>query len=58
MVNDIVKDRTMFNTQQTLPATHPLNMTKDSRKRKPALSLSAMAAELEEQQNLALVRKQ
>ena len=57
MVNDIVKDRTMFNTHQTMmiSAAHPLSMTaKDSKKRKPALSLSAMAAELEEQQNLAL----
>ena len=47
MVNGIVKDRTMFNTHQVLLSSqHPMNMSKSSKK--PALSLSVMAAELEE----------
>ena len=58
MVNDIVKDRTMFSTHQALPTTLPANLSpKSSTKRKPAKSLSQMAQELEDQQTLALKRK-
>ena len=60
MVQDIVKDRNMYNPEHQQQLGGALNQsTQEARKkRKPALSLSQMAAELEKQENLALHRKQ
>ena len=61
MVNDLVKDRTIFSTHQVLPSPNKLNSAASKRQgspKKPALSLGAMAAELEEQEKLALRKKQ